>query len=73
VNLVPGVRSVYRWEGKVEEAAETLLVLKTTARRLPALEAAVTELHPYAVPEMIALPVHRALPAYAAWVRAGTR
>jgi len=69
VSLLRDVKSIYRWEGRVEEAAETLLVLKTTASRVPALIAAVKELHPYAVPEVVALPVDGALDAYADWVR----
>jgi periplasmic divalent cation tolerance protein len=68
VNLVPRVRSVYRWKGKVEEAPETLLVVKTAAARLPALLAAVEELHPYEVPEAIALPVEAGLAPYLDWV-----
>ena len=72
-NLVPGVRSIYRWKGRVEEANETLLVLKTTAARLPDLYAALPGLHPYEVPEGIALPVGEALGSYAAWVEEETR
>ena len=68
-NLLPGVRSVYRWKGRVEEARETLLLLKTTTACVPALLAAVRELHPYEVPEGIAIPVVAALEDYAAWVR----
>jgi periplasmic divalent cation tolerance protein len=75
VNLVPGVRSVYRWKGRVEEARETLLVIKTAASRVPDLLAAVRELHPYDVPEGIALPVVAGLAPYLRWVReeTGTR
>jgi periplasmic divalent cation tolerance protein len=69
VNLIPGVRSIYRWEGRVEESRETLLVLKTTAGALKELESAVKELHPYDVPEFVVLPVERASEAYANWVR----
>ena len=72
VNLVPGVRSVYRWKGRIEEARETLLVAKTSAARLPALLAAVAELHPCEVPEAIALRVDGGLPDYLAWVRRET-
>ncbi|MCK6482238.1 MAG: divalent-cation tolerance protein CutA [Planctomycetes bacterium] len=73
VNLLPGVRSVYRWEGRVEEARETMLVAKTAARRVPALLAALRGLHPYEVPEGLALPVAASLGPYAAWVEASTR
>ena len=55
VNLLPGVESIYRWEGKVERAGEVLAILKTT--RYDELEAAIRELHPYEVPEVLALPV----------------
>jgi periplasmic divalent cation tolerance protein len=68
VNVLGGVHSVYRWQGKVEEAAEVLLVMKTVQDRLSPLVARVKELHPYKVPEVIALPVETALPAYAAWI-----
>lgn len=68
VNVIPGMTSIYRWEGKVEESAEALLIMKTVPDRVPSLVARVRELHPYKVPEVVALPVHAALPAYAAWV-----
>lgn len=66
VNLLPGVESIYRWEGKVERAGEVLGLIKTT--RYSDLESAIRELHPYEVPEIIALPVAAGLPAYLAWV-----
>lgn len=68
VNLVPGATSVYRWEGRVEEAAEVLMVLKTTAAALPALEGALRERHPYDVPECVALDPARVEPRYRAWL-----
>jgi periplasmic divalent cation tolerance protein len=68
VNLVPAIESIYRWQGSVHRDAEVLGIVKTTAEALPALEARVRELHPYKVPEFIALkPEHVAAP-YAAWV-----
>ncbi|ROR29598.1 divalent-cation tolerance protein CutA [Inmirania thermothiophila] len=70
VNLVPGVGSIYRWEGRVESTGEVLLLIKTTARRHDALAQRLAELHPYEVPEILALPVVEAAAAYAAWVRA---
>ncbi len=70
VNLLPGVESIYRWEGKIEHAGEVLAVIKTT--RYPALEAAIRELHPYEVPEILALPVVAGLPAYLAWLAEGS-
>ncbi len=69
VNLIPGVRSVYRWEGAIEEAVESLLVIKTDRDRLEALRAGVVEVHPYDVPEVIALPVVAGHEPYLAWVK----
>ncbi len=71
-NVVPGVRSVYRWEGKVQEDDEVLLVLKTTRARFEALRDRVLALHPYDVPEVIALPVEAGSAAYLAWIAAET-
>lgn len=71
-NLLPGATSVYRWEDRVEEARETLLVLKTVASRVDALREAVTRLHPYSVPEFLVLPVESGLEAYLSWVRRET-
>jgi periplasmic divalent cation tolerance protein len=69
VNVVPGVTSIFVWEGKREEAAEALLVIKTRAERYPALEERVRQLHPYSVPEVLAVPVQAGAPAYVRWVR----
>jgi periplasmic divalent cation tolerance protein len=68
VNIVGGVTSIYRWQGKIEESAEALLVMKTVTDRLQVLVSRVKDLHPNKVPEVIALPVDAALPAYAQWV-----
>jgi len=57
VNVVPGVTSVYRWEGKIHSAPEQQLIVKTTAERVDQLHAALKELHPYDVPEFIVLPI----------------
>jgi periplasmic divalent cation tolerance protein len=62
------VQSVYRWKGKVEKAREFLLLIKTSARRLPALQAEVQRLHSYDVPEFIALPIVAGSPKYMAWL-----
>lgn len=68
VNLLPEVVSHFRWEGKTQLASESLLILKTSDELLPALEKRLTELHPYTVPEFVALdPAHVNEP-YAAWV-----
>ena len=68
VNVLPGVTSIFRWEGKRQEAAETLLLIKTGRERYPALERRVLELHPYSVPEVLALSVEAGAPAYVRWV-----
>lgn len=68
VNVVAGVESVYRWQGVVETAAEVLAVIKTTRAGYAALEAALLELHPYEVPEVLALPVAAGAGRYLAWV-----
>jgi periplasmic divalent cation tolerance protein len=72
VNLVPGVRSIYRWKGAIEDASEVLLVAKTVAGRLGALQEALGELHSYEVPEMVALEAERVAPRYLEWLRAET-
>ena len=68
VNLVPGVESIYRWQGNVETATETLAIFKTTAAAFPAFEKALTEMHPYEVPEIIALTPAQIAGPYRAWV-----
>ena len=69
VNLVPGVRSIYRWEGAVEEDAEVLLVVKTRADRTGDLVDRVVELHPYDLPEVVMLPAVGGNSGYLDWVR----
>ena len=71
-NVVPGLRSIYRWEGKVQDDAEALLVLKTTRGRFEALRDRVLALHPYQVPEVIALPIEAGNGPYLAWISAET-
>jgi periplasmic divalent cation tolerance protein len=73
VNVVPGVSSIYRWRGAVEEAAEVLLVVKTRAARADALAARVQALHPYELPEVVVLPVRGGSRAYLQWVAAESR
>jgi len=68
-NLLGEATSVYRWEGSVDEETECLAILKTTAGRLPALEARVAELHPYDIPEFLVLPVEQGSESYLGWVR----
>lgn len=67
-NLIPGVRSVYRWKGEICDDAEVLLVFKTRAALVDRLAARVAALHPYEVPEVVALPVSSGLPAYLSWI-----
>ncbi len=67
-NLLPGVRSIYRWEGAVEEAQEVLMVLKTRATQVDALARRIAALHPYDVPEVLALPVAGGSARYLSWV-----
>lgn len=71
-NLLPSIRSIYRWEGAVEEAEEVLVLLKSTAPRFEALRARVVELHPYACPEIIALPVAQGHAPYLRWIEEST-
>ncbi len=68
VNILPGFESVFWWQGKADRCRETLLVIKTTAKGFERLRRAVIQLHPYDVPEVIALPVTAAHPAYLEWV-----
>jgi periplasmic divalent cation tolerance protein len=68
VNVVPGVRSVFFWEGQLQEEAEALLVIKTRRERYEALQRRILELHAYSVPEVLALPVEAGAPAYLAWL-----
>jgi periplasmic divalent cation tolerance protein len=73
VNILPGVRSVYRWQGAVEKADEVQLFIKTTAARYPEVEAAIRSHHPHAVPEIIALPITLGWPAYLQWLNQETQ
>ncbi|THF86200.1 divalent-cation tolerance protein CutA [Deinococcus sp. KSM4-11] len=69
VNVIGGVQSVYRWQGEIAEDPETLLLIKTSGERYPELEARIKSLHPYEVPEIIALQFDRALPEFQSWLR----
>ena len=69
VNLVPGVRSIYRWQGAMQEDAEILLIAKTRAALVDALAARVRALHPYELPEVISLVVAAGSQPYLDWVR----
>jgi len=67
-NIISQVESVYRWEGKVEEAKELLLLIKTTEKRYEQLEKEIKMVHPYTVPEIIAIPIGQASQAYLDWM-----
>jgi periplasmic divalent cation tolerance protein len=73
VNILAPCRSVYRWKGAVQHDEEHPVLIKTTAERYPALQTAIREAHPYELPEIIAVPIERGLPAYLAWVDAETK
>lgn len=68
VNLLPAVESIYRWQGKVETATEVLAIFKTSSAAYPAFEKALTALHPYEVPEIIALKSGEIAGPYRSWV-----
>ncbi len=70
--LVPGARSLYRWQGKIADEHEVLILLKTRSARLETLQAAFGELHPYKVPELLALPVSAGLAKYLEWISGET-
>jgi periplasmic divalent cation tolerance protein len=67
-NVVPGVRSIYRWQGKVCDEQEALLVLKLPAKRFPELRDRVVALHPYEVPEVVALRIEDGSEKYIDWI-----
>lgn len=71
VNRLPGVESTYRWQGEVTTGSEELLLIKTTAPRFEALRARLLALHPYELPELVAVPIERGHAPYLDWVRAG--
>lgn len=68
VNRLPAVDSIYRWQGTVERAVEVPLLIKSTRERLPEIQEAIRALHPYEVPEIVAIPVVAGLPSYLRWV-----
>jgi periplasmic divalent cation tolerance protein len=73
VNVVPGVRSFYRWKGKIESELEFMLIIKTSRDLFPALRAEIEKLHPYEVPELLALPVLAGAENYLSWLQANLR
>jgi periplasmic divalent cation tolerance protein len=73
VNILAPCRSVYRWKGEVQHDEEHPMLIKTSAERYAALEEALRAAHPYELPEIVAVPIERGLPAYLAWVAAETK
>jgi len=73
VNVVPGLVSLYRWKGELQRDEERLLVIKTRRERYAALQQALQSLHPYELPEIVALPVEAGSPAYLAWIDENVR
>lgn len=72
VNILAPCRSVYRWQGEIENAEEVPLLIKSSEATYPALETAIRARHPYELPEIIAVPIAHGLPEYLAWVNAET-
>lgn len=72
VNIVPGLLSVYRWEGEIQQDQEALLLIKTTEERLAQVFAQIEQEHPYDLPEVIAQPISAGLDSYLQWVRTCT-
>ena len=66
--MLPGARSLYRWEDRITDEPEVVVLLKTRSERVVALEAAFAELHPYKVPELLALPVSAGMEQYLGWI-----
>jgi periplasmic divalent cation tolerance protein len=72
VNIVPGVKSVYRWDGRMQEDEEVLCLIKTRPSAFDRARARILQLHPYEVPEILAFAVADGSPAYLAWLREST-
>lgn len=69
VNIIRNIRSIYSWQGKIEDEGEVLMLVKTRRERFHSLEKRVRELHPYTVPEIIALPIIEGSEAYLGWLK----
>ena len=69
VNIVPAIRSIYRWEGKVQDEGECLLLIKSTSERFEAVRSRIRRLHTYQTPEVIALPITAGDSDYLSWLR----
>lgn len=73
VNIVPGVQSVYRWKGVVESSDELLLIIKSSTDRYTDIENLIRELHPYELPEVIAVPIDTGLAGFLSWIGAESK
>ena len=73
VNIVPGVQSIYRWQGAVESATEVLMLIKTSPTHLRKVQSAISALHSYEVPEFLVLPIAAGSEAYLAWLSASLK
>jgi periplasmic divalent cation tolerance protein len=73
VNILPGVHSIYRWQGNVESAEEVLLLIKTRAALNPEVQATIATLHSYEIPEFLVVPISGGSEAYLAWLSANLR
>ncbi len=73
VNILPAVRSVYQWQGALEDTSEVAMLIKSTQARYTELEAAIRAIHPYDLPEIVALPIVAGLPNYLDWIAIETK
>ena len=73
VQIIPGIQSFFRWVGKVDNAEEQLLLIKTTSRRYPELEQCIRTMHPYELPEIVAVPISTGLLGYLSWIDESTQ
>ncbi len=73
VSVVAGVTSLYRWQGRIERSNEVQLLIKSRRQHYPALEQAICDLHPYELPEILAVSVEQGLPGYLDWIRECTQ
>lgn len=68
VNIVPGLTSIYKWDGEIKTGTEVQLIIKTRSTNYPQIEQYITSLHPYELPEIISVPITNALPDYLQWI-----
>lgn len=73
VNILPGIRSIYHWQGERQSDTEVLLLIKASASAYAAIETAIRENHPYQLPEIIAIRIDAGLPDYLAWIQQQSR